>query len=82
MHKEILEILGETLEGQGRDMAVSSLEEYSPEELLAQLRDTAQLCEGFVIAAEAVGVVGLLALSDCRERVRHALEVAERAAKA
>ena len=82
MHEEIMEILGETLEGEARDMFAVSLEDYSPEELLAELRATEQLLEGFTIAAEGVGVVAMVALGDCRERVRRSLEAARHAAGA
>ena len=82
MHAEIMEILGETLEGEDRDMAVSDLEEYSPEELVAELRTIEQLVEGFCVAVEDIGPVALLALGDCRERVQRALKIAEQAARA
>ena len=82
MHSEIMEILGGALEGLGRDMAVSDLEEYSPEELAAELRTIEQLVEGFCVAVEDIGPVAMLALGDCRERVQRALKIAEQAAKA
>ena len=47
MHQEIMEVLGETLEGEGRDLFAADLEATEPEKLLAQLRTVEQLVEGF-----------------------------------
>ena len=82
MHSEIMEILGDAFEGLSRDMAVSDLEEHSPEELVAELRTIEQLVEGFCVAVEDIGPVALLTMSDTRERVQHALEIARNAARA
>ena len=82
MHAEIMEILGETLEGEGGDMFAADLETTEPEKLLAQLRTVEQLVEGFCVAVEDIGPIGLLALGDCRERVQRALKIAEQAARA
>ncbi len=49
--------------------------------MLRGLRDAAQLVEGFCIAVENSGIIPLTVMNDCRERVRRALELAERAEK-
>ena len=82
MHAEIMEILGGAFEGLGRDMAASDLEEYSPEELVAELRTIEQLVEGFCVSVEDIGPVALLTMSDTRERIQRALEIARVAARA
>jgi hypothetical protein len=76
MHAEIMEAF-DALEGEHREMFAADLERhYSPEALSSELRTTAQLVEGFCVAVEEVGPVALLVMSDCRERVRQALEAA------
>jgi hypothetical protein len=80
-HEAILEVLGGAVAGEQRDLFAADLAQYSPEELADELRITAQLVEGFAVASEGIGAVTLLALSDCRERVRNARTIAEQAAR-
>ncbi len=80
MHAEIMEAF-DALEGEHREVFAADLERHvDPGELEAELRAAAHLVEGLCVAAEGVNFVALLVASDCRERVRRALEVAERAA--
>ena len=67
--------------GSQREMVTRDLEETisSPGEMVRGLRDAAQLVEGFCIAVEQSGMVPFVVMNDCRERVRRALELAERA---
>jgi hypothetical protein len=76
MHERIMEAF-DALEGEHRDVFAADLEQhYSPEEIAAELRMTAQLLKGFCVAVEQVGPVALMVMSDCRERVRRGLETA------
>jgi hypothetical protein len=68
----------DALEGEQREHFAADLERLVyPDELAIELRTTAQLVEGFCIAAEGVNFTTLLVMSDCRERVRRAREIAE-----
>jgi len=73
MHAEIMEVF-DALEGEtGEAFAEDLQRHYSPEELAAELRITAQLVEGFCVAVENIGPLALMVMSDCRERVRRVL---------
>ena len=63
--------------GSQRDYIVESLRERSSEELVSQLSRAAKVVEGFCEAAEAIDPVTLVALDDCRNRVRGAHRRAE-----
>jgi hypothetical protein len=77
MHESIMEAF-DALEREHREVFAADLERhYSPEELATELRSTAEVLEGFCVAAEGIGLVALLVLSDCRERVRRARAIAE-----
>jgi hypothetical protein len=81
MHAQIMEII-DALEGEQREHFAADLERYVyPEEFAVELRTVAQLVEGFCVAAEGVSLVALLVMSDCRERVRRAQEIAGQATR-
>jgi hypothetical protein len=68
------------LEGEHREVFPSDLKlHYTPEEIASELRTTEQLLEGFCVAVEEIGPVALLAMNDCRERVRQARNLAAKA---
>ena len=82
IHEKIMEGFDALEDGEVREMWAAGLKRVLPEELTAELRTAEQLAEGFCIAAEGVGSVALMVMSDCRERVRRAREIARQGAGA